>query len=370
MKLSALSLALNQTGIPANHFLIFPEGTNIKAVDGRPDDVDGWVMQSDNGTALATALNQSAKDLVIDYEHQTILAKENGKPAPAAGWLKAGGFVYVDGVGLCSTQYNFTKKAQEYIDNKEYRFKSPVILYDNKGVVNGLHSVALTNDPALTILDELKPTLLTATISINQPSSNQSQQDNPMNKLLALVVASLGLPTTTTEDQAVTALSQNIDVIKTKATAKGLALDDSQTLASLTAELDKVGEPIPATLEQKEPDPAKYVPIEVVTALNEQIAQLQGNQKDPAEEAVQEALSNGQLLPAQQNWAMLYAKQDLAGFTAFLAKQPKITALTQSQTAGKPVPPTQTQVALTADVELVAQQMGLDAKDLVSNMAG
>lgn len=374
MKLSALSLAINPANVPSQYFLIFPEGDAVKAKDGRPFDVPAWIMRKENGTALANALNSSKKDLVIDYEHQTILAKNNGKPAPAAGWLKAGGFEYVEGVGLCSNNFEFTAQAKSYIDNDEYRFKSPVILYDEKtGVVNGLHSVAITNDPALSILDELKPTLLTNTISIETditPTNPTNQQETDMNPLLALILTSLGLPETTTEEQAVTALSQNIDTIKAKATAKGMALDDGKVLASLTAELDKVAEPTTAD-NPAEPDPAKYVPIEVVTALNEQIAQLQGNQKDPAEDVVQEALSNGQLLPAQQAWAMLFAQKDLNGFKDFLSKQPKIVALTQRQTDGKTPPPTtaKNQVALTADVQLVAQQMGLDAKDLVSNMA-
>lgn len=364
MKLSALSLAIHPANVPEKYFLIFPEG-QIKAKDGRPFEVPAWVMQKDNGVALANALNVSSKDVVIDYEHQTILSKQNGQAAPAAGWLKAGSFVYVDGVGLCSNNYEFTAKAKEYINNGEYRFKSPVILYDEKtGVVNGLHSVAITNDPALSILDELKPALLTATISINQP------QEKIMNPLLALILASLGLAETTTEEQAIAALNQNFADIKSKATAKGLMLDDGKLLASLSAEIAKVGEPIPATPEQKEPDPAKYVPIEVVTALNEKIAELQGNQKDPADELVAEALSNGQLLPAQQSWAMLYAQKDLQGFKDYLSRQPKIAALTQSQTAGKPTPATTTTtVALTADVKLVAAQLGVDAKDLVSSMA-
>lgn len=190
-----------------------------------------------------------------------------------------------------------------------------------------------------------------------------------MNPLLALILASLGLAETTTEEQAIAALNQNFADIKGKATAKGLMLDDGKLLASLSAEIAKVGEPIPATLEQKEPDPAKYVPIEVVTALNEEIAKLQGNQKDPAEELVAEALSNGQLLPAQESWAMLYAQKDLQGFKDYLSRQPKIAALTQSQTAGKPVSTAPTTVALTADVKLVAAQLGVDAKDLASSMA-
>lgn len=364
MKLSALSLSLSQTGVPANHFLIFPEGDAIKAKDGRPFDAPAWIMKKDNGMALAASLNQSAKDLVIDYEHQTILSKENGQAAPAAGWLKAGSFLYVDGVGLCSNNYEFTARAKDYIDNGEYRFKSPVVLYNKAGVVLGLHSVAITNDPALSILDELKPALLTATITIPETQ----QQENSMNPLLALILASLGLAETTTEEQAIAALNQNFADIKGKATAKGLMLDDGKLLASLSAEIDKVDEKF-ATAQAQEPDPSKYVPIEVVTALNEKIAELQGNQKDPAEELVAEALSNGQLLPAQQSWAMLYAQKDLQGFKDYLSRQPKIAALTQSQTAGKPASTATTTVALTADVKLVAAQLGVDAKDLASSMA-
>ena len=366
MKLSALSLSLSQTGVPANHFLIFPEGDAIKAKDGRPFDAPAWIMKKDNGMALAASLNQSAKDLVIDYEHQTILSKENGQPAPAAGWLKAGSFLYVDGVGLCSNNYEFTAKAKDYIDNGEYRFKSPVVLYNKAGVVLGLHSVAITNDPALSILDELKPALLTAAITIAQ--TKPQQQENSMNPLLALILASLGLPETTTEADAIAALNQQFVTIKDKATAKGLMLDDGKLLASLSAEIDKVDEKF-ATAQAQEPDPSKYVPIEVVTALNEEIAKLQGNQKDPAEELVAEALSNGQLLPAQESWAMLYAQKDLQGFKDYLSRQPKIAALTQSQTAGKPVSTATTTVALTADVKLVAAQLGVDAKDLASSMA-
>lgn len=364
MKLSALSLSLSQIGVPANHFLIFPEGDAVKAKDGRPFDAPAWIMKKDNGMALAASLNQSAKDLVIDYEHQTILSKENGQPAPAAGWLKAGSFLYVDGVGLCSNNYEFTAKAKDYIDNGEYRFKSPVVLYNKAGVVLGLHSVAITNDPALSILDELKPALLTATITIPETQ----QQENSMNPLLALILASLGLPETTTEADAIAALNQQFVTIKDKATAKGLMLDDGKILASLTTEIDKVDEKF-ATAQAQEPDPSKYVPIEVVTALNEEIAKLQGNQKDPAEELVAEALSNGQLLPAQQSWAMLYAQKDLQGFKDYLSRQPKIAALTQSQTAGKQVSTATTTVALTADVKLVAAQLGVDAKDLASSMA-
>lgn len=78
MKLSALSLAIHPANVPEKYFLIFPEG-QIKAKDGRPFEVPAWVMQKDNGVALANALNVSSKDVVIDYEHQTILSNKMDK---------------------------------------------------------------------------------------------------------------------------------------------------------------------------------------------------------------------------------------------------------------------------------------------------
>lgn len=124
----------------------------------------------------------------------------------------AGSFLYVDGVEHCSNNYEFTAKAKDYIDNGEYRFKSPVVLYNKAGVVLGLHSVAITNDPTLSILDELKPALLTATITIPETQ----QQENSMNPLLSLILASLGLAENTTEEQAIAALNQTLQTSKAK----------------------------------------------------------------------------------------------------------------------------------------------------------
>lgn len=66
-------------------------------------------------------MNQRSIDMVIDYEHATLKAQKSGEPAPAAGWLKAGSFTYIDGVGLCSTQFKWTDKAQGFIQSEEYK---------------------------------------------------------------------------------------------------------------------------------------------------------------------------------------------------------------------------------------------------------
>ena len=80
----------------------------------------------------------------------------SGQPAPAAGWLQK--FEYVDGVGICSSAYTWTDKAQGFIDAEEYKYLSPVFSYTPTGEVTGLLCVALTNTPNL---DEL-PALLAA----------------------------------------------------------------------------------------------------------------------------------------------------------------------------------------------------------------
>ena len=56
--------------------------------------------------------------MLVDYEHAIIAAKQEGKEAPASGWLRAGGFEYVDGVGLCSNNWSWTKKPKTILKLK------------------------------------------------------------------------------------------------------------------------------------------------------------------------------------------------------------------------------------------------------------
>jgi phage I-like protein/cation transport regulator ChaB len=103
-------------------------------------------------------------DMVIDYEHQTL---ESG-PAPAAGWIKK--MIDKGAEGIWAT-VEWTKKAKDYILNKEYRFFSPVILIrqaDRK--IIAVLNVALTNFPAI---NNLRP--LIAKMSLDQ--ARQDQED-------------------------------------------------------------------------------------------------------------------------------------------------------------------------------------------------
>lgn len=358
--IAALSLAIATDIAPQGYFLVFPEGeTRSGDGSGRPTECDSWRLDASNGYSLANLLNARPTDMVIDYEHQTLHKETNGQPAPAAGWLGAGQFEYVDGVGLCNRAPSWTTKATQAIAGREYRYKSPVIAYNADGYVTNVMNVAITNQPALLTLDEL--TALSAKLLINQNLPNE-KQDNPM-KLLAYVIASLGLSDKTTEDEAVTALSAQVDDFKTKATDAKVDIDATKPLAALSSVFTVTAEP----------DPAKYVPIDTMTqtvaALNAQITTLQGNQVDPTTELLTAALSDGRLLPAQEAWAKSYAASDPAGFKTYLDNAPVIAALNSKQTHGKPDPVASDKItALSAEQKEVADGMGIAHADMIAQL--
>ena len=354
---AALTLTIaSVTGTPDGYFLVFPEGeTRSGDGSGRPVECDSWKLNASNGYPLASLLNARPTDMVIDYEHQTLYTEKNGQPAPAAGWLAAGQFEYVDGVGLCNRAPSWTTKARQAIGDREYRYKSPVIAYDTDGNVTNIMNVAITNQPALLTLDEL--TALSAKFTPKQ------DQDKPMNPLLAYVIAALGLKESTTEDEAVTALSAQVDDFKTKATDAKVAIDADKPLAALSSVFTNVAEP----------DPAKYVPVktmtETVAELNAKITTLQGNQVDPNAELLTAALSDGRLLPAQEKWAKSYAASDPVGFKAFLDNAPVIAALNSKQTHGKVDPVSGDKItALSAEQIEVANGMGISHADMIAEL--
>lgn len=359
--IAALSLAIASSDTPSGYFLVFPEGeTRSGDGSGRPTECDAWRLDASNGYALASLLNTRPTDMVIDYEHQTLHKETNGQPAPAAGWLAAGEFEYVEGVGLCNRAPSWTTKATQSIAGREYRYKSPVIAYNTDGYVTNVMNVAITNQPALLMLDEL--TALSAKLLMNQKQPNEIQ-DKTMKPLLAYVIASLGLPDKATEDEAVTALSAQVDDFKTKATDAKVEIDAAKPLAALSSVFSKTSEP----------DPAKYVPVETMTqtvaALNAQITTLQGNQVDPNDALLTAALSDGRLLPAQEAWAKSYAASDPAGFKTYLDNAPVIAALNSKQTHGKPDPVASDKItALSSEQKEVADGMGIAHADMIAQL--
>jgi len=109
----------------------------------------GWVKTTKgdylcDGEAMDLVMQsfrEQGVDVVIDYEHQT----QGRGPAPAAGWINK---LTARPDGLWAT-VEWTPRATEYLQRREYRYLSPVIMVrkSDKRVVQ-LRSAALTNEPA------------------------------------------------------------------------------------------------------------------------------------------------------------------------------------------------------------------------------
>ncbi|WP_296505043.1 phage protease [Rhodoferax sp.] len=162
--LSAIAIPLTDK----SEFRILP-ASRFKAVDGRPSG-GMWVMNAAIGAKLVSEANSRKIDYVIDYEHQTLLANTNGKPAPAAGWFK--NLAWRDD-GLYVTDTRWTAAAKAMLDAEQYRFISPAFLFDKKTFeVTGLLNIALTNSPALHGLTDL------ALLKLTNPLMQGGQQPN------------------------------------------------------------------------------------------------------------------------------------------------------------------------------------------------
>ncbi len=104
---------------------------------------------------MNAAFIEHGVDIPIDYEHQTLggqYASSNGQ-APAAGWIKS--IHAVPGSGVFA-EVEWTPTGAIRVRNKEYRYPSIVSsCRQSDGRLVSLHSVALTNTPAVDGMDPI-----------------------------------------------------------------------------------------------------------------------------------------------------------------------------------------------------------------------
>lgn len=299
---AALAVALTATaaGAPPTEFRLLPAG-RFAAADGsgRPAGIpQGWLLDDAAAARLVAAALARASDYVIDYEHQTLNAAANGKPAPAAAWFKR--LEWRPGDGLYAVDVRWTDRAAQLIAAGEYKYVSPVFSYAADGRVLALGPAALTNNPGLDGLTDL------AALSALFPHEEVS----PMKELLK----ALGLAETATEAEALAALTA------LKSTHQG-------ELAKLTAQA---------------PDPAKYVEVGTLTALrgelataSAELAELKAKESAAGvDKVVVAALAAGKLTPATEKWARELGTKDPAALTAFIDAAPVVVKPGESQTGG------------------------------------
>ena len=306
-------------------------------------DVDG-----ESFSAMKAQIAQRGVDLVVDYEHQTL----TGEQAPAAGWVKE---LFLDD-GQIKARVEWTDRAKAYLENREYRYLSPVItVRKTDGKAMGLHSIALTNTPAIEHMEAIVNSL------------NFEGGQNTMNEFMKKLAALLGLGEDATEEQVAEALKACVEE------NKSLKESAAEAAKQQPAEDDKVvaNKAVCELLGLKAGAATADVAAAIMALkggniggvnLVEQVKSLEAKLADrDAEEAVELALKAGKITPAQRDWAKGYALKSLDDFRGFVEKAPQVVPM---GTVGGSEPLALKNEELDEATLLVCKQLGISAEDV------
>lgn len=335
MKLTVAACSFEIDKAKYGRIQLLPYG-KFRATDGRPTDVEAWYVTDTNGADVVALANSQKNPLPIDYEHQILHSQQNGKEAPSAGWME---YLYFNPQGIFA-DVRWTDKAAEYIKNGEYRYISAVFAYDTNGYVRKIFHAALTNNPALDGMDEV---MVAASVQLLNQQKEKPEMDK---KLVEALCALFALKADASEAE-----------ITEKVTALSAAKGDSQVaVLDVYAKLAEKEQSVAAlTAQVGKPDPAKFVPVEQVVALQADFNALKTSvEADKKEALITAALSQGKLAPALKDWAQSLSVEALS---AYLEKAPAMAALSGEPQAK--ADPDQNVVALSAEQQATAKMLGI-----------
>lgn len=92
-------------------------------------------------------MNESNDEILVDVDHKSTKSG-NDKDTKAAGWLSK--FI-VDPIKGLFAKMKLTRYGRDLVDSREYRHLSPVFALNANGEPIDLHSVGMTNRPALSM---------------------------------------------------------------------------------------------------------------------------------------------------------------------------------------------------------------------------
>jgi len=330
--------------IPAGHF---------SAVDGR-----GPFANADPERVIAASVAKMPQvGLVLDYDHSTDLAAPEGRPAPAAGWIKdfkvAGGAIFA--------RIEWTQEAAAAVKDKKYRYVSPVFEHDKDGNVSRILRAALTNNPALVELPALaaakgaegrvarmepdeKPKLSEIMEALEKVHPGASHR-----KLMKAAAALMmdddddddddgermmddegdGAPDNPYQDESAEQMARRHEEEMSRA-SEGERAEMAKTHA---AERERFAKRVrglehkPETSEMKGEKSvhAAIAKHPMVVKMASELNDLRLKQaRKTAETAVDTAIRDGRLIPSQRDWAVEYCMAEPRGFEKFLAAQPRI----------------------------------------------
>lgn len=342
MKLTLAACSFEIDKAKYGRIQLLPYG-KFRATDGRPTDVEAWYVTDTNGADVVALANSQKNPLPIDYEHQILHSQQNGKEAPSAGWME---YLYFNPQGIFA-DVRWTDKAAEYIKNGEYRYISAVFAYDTNGYVRKIFHAALTNNPALDGMDEVM-------VAASAQFFNQQKDEPEMDKKLLEALCTLFVLKADASEAEITE----------KVTALSAAKGDSQVaVLDVYAKLaEKEQSVVTLTAQVDKPDPAKFVPVEQVAALQADFNKLKNSvETDKKEALIQAALSQGKLSPALKEWAQSLSIEALTGY---LDKATPIAALAGGHQANED-PNKDNVVALSAAEQAAARALGMTEAEFI-----
>lgn len=267
--------------------------------------------------------------LMVDYDHQGAYAAVPGVGgrAEAAGWISQ---LEARDDGVWG-QVEWTADASAKIAARAYRYLSPLFTADKAGRVGTLVNVALVNMPAL----DLSAIAASLTIDSLEPEKVPS-----MDK----IAKALGLADSASPEAILAALTAQQAAI---AAAVGLRADAAQAdivaaAAALQLGAGKVavaaGLDATAGADAVIAAMAQTVPATRLQQLEIELSGIKAQRlEDEAKALVAAAVLDGRVTPANEAWALDYAKKDPAGFKTFVASSPRLVAA-HSQIEGRQVP--------------------------------
>lgn len=286
-----LTRAALNAELPANNSApdwieLIPAGPAINGRDGRQ-----WLLDDDARNDVLETFRSRNTQSPIDWEHASERRAHNGEEAPAAGWVDR----LEDRGGAIWGHVQWTPRAKNQIENREYRFISPVFDFDPRtGRIARFVSAGLTNQPNLSLT------------ALNREETPRST--NPQEK-------------------------SNVNIPKAVADALGVAEDAD--VETVVAAVNKLKSDVSrAENAERHPSLERFVPRGDFDAMQtratnaEQALQAEKTKQHQAavDAAIEDAVKGGKITPATADYHRAACKEDggLERFKKYVESSPVI----------------------------------------------
>lgn len=312
-------------------FLLLRFGRNVYTKNGETGEFEFSEADAD---AVLQDFTARGRDLVIDFEHQSL----RGGKAPAAGWI---GSLEKNAEGILAKIKYWTREAQEFLLQGQYRYFSPTLCFSRSGKrVTAIHSAALTNHPAMHGIPALAADDL--------PGSAHDEAS----------------------ESAVPGITN-----QTTCKLKGSNMNQFLIRLGLEAFCDAGEEERAKAVEQRicaltdmEKSLQEFLKTNGVTDLADASEKLRTLHSMDAEKAVCQAFADGKLAENMRPWATRFAENEPAAFADWCKAAPRIipanAGITQADTA-----PNRT-AAPDSEEARILRLLGLSAQKLNKNTKG